>query len=272
MRSPRLVELSSTRGFVPLTLFLIVAIPIGVIAAFLAIGQRDGITMDRLVLTALRQRVSPRYRVTAPEGVHPAPEWLTHQVNMSGNGNANTPHSSTAVVSPAALRLPAEAVTDTGVIDLGNDGVAVVAVCSTINFGLRTPAEQEALVASFGRYLHSLTAPVQVLIRAERLDLSGQVAELREQAGGLPYPALEQAAREHAEYLDQLGRATELNRHEFETGFGFRPAPVGVVDIESNTRLRTRPGSGSPVASAVGRCCTGGRCCTSPRCTSPPIP
>ncbi|MET8759856.1 PrgI family protein [Lentzea sp. NPDC004782] len=203
-----------TRGFVPLTVFLIGAIPIGVTAAFLALGQRDGITMDRLVLAALRQRVSPRYRVTAPEGVHPAPEWLAHQANIGGHGNANTPHSSTAVVSPAALRLPAEAVTDTGVIDLGKDGVAVVAVCSTINFGLRTPAEQESLVASFGRYLHSLTAPVQVLIRAERLDLSGQVAELREQAGGLPHPALEQAAREHAEYLDQLGRATELLRRQ----------------------------------------------------------
>jgi hypothetical protein len=49
-------------------------------------------------------------------------------------------------------------------IQVGKDGVAVVAVCSTINFGLRTPAEQESLVASFGRYLHSLTAPVQVLI------------------------------------------------------------------------------------------------------------
>lgn len=203
-----------TRGFVPLALFLIVAMPIGVIAAFLALGQRDGITMDRLALAALRQRVSPRHRVTAPEGVHPAPEWLANHVNLGSRGNTNSTKRAGAAVSPAALRLPAEAVTDTGVIDLGKDGVAAVAVCSTINFGLRTPAEQESLVASFGRYLHSLTAPVQVLIRAERLDLSGQIAELREQASGLPHPALEQAARQHAEYLEQLGRATELLRRQ----------------------------------------------------------
>ena len=55
---------------------------------------------------------------------------------------------------------------------------------------------------------------MQVLVRAERLDLSGQIAELREQAGGLPHPALEQAAREHADYLDQLGRATDLLRRQ----------------------------------------------------------
>ena len=207
-----------TREFVPLVAFLIVAIPIGVTAAFLALGQRDGITLDRLVLAALRQRMSPQHRVAAPEGIRPAPEWLGSQVaNSSSKGRAKGKDGGDAAasaVSPAALRLPAEAVTDTGVIDLGKDGVAVVAVCSTINFGLRTPAEQESLVASFGRYLHSLTAPVQVLVRAERLDLSGQIAELRDQAGGLPHPALERAAREHAEYLDQLGRATDLLRRQ----------------------------------------------------------
>ncbi|RDI25438.1 PrgI family protein [Lentzea flaviverrucosa] len=187
-----------TRSFVPLAVFLIVAIPIGATAAFLALGQRDGVTLDRLALAALRQRTNPRHRVAAPEGIHDVPEWL---------GDAAMP-------SPAALRLPAEGVADTGVIDLGKDGVAVVAVCSTVNFSLRTHTEQESLVASFGRYLHSLTAPVQVLVRTERLDLSGQIVELREQAGGLPHPALEQAAFEHAEYLDQLGRATELLRRQ----------------------------------------------------------
>jgi hypothetical protein len=196
-----------TRGILPLVVFLIVAIPIGTTAVILALGQRDGVSLDRLVLAALRQRMAPEHRVAAPEGIRPAPEWLDEVAN-AGKDRA------TSTGSPASLRLPAEAVTDTGVIDLGKDGAAVVAVCSTINFGLRTPAEQESLVAGFGQYLHSLTAPVQVLIRAERLDLSGQIAELREQAGGLPHPALEHAAREHAEYLDQLSRTTDLLRRQ----------------------------------------------------------
>ncbi|MFD2415008.1 PrgI family protein [Amycolatopsis pigmentata] len=201
-----------TRSFVPLAVFLIPAIPIGVTAAFLALGQRDGISLDRLVLAALRQRMSPQHQVSAPEGIRPAPEWLTNRVTV--NGGTGMPSAGKKGRAAAALRLPAEGVSDTGVIDLGRDGVAVVAVCSTINFGLRTPAEQESLVASFGRYLHSLTAPVQVLVRAERLDLSGQIAELREQAGGLPHPALENAAREHADYLDQLRHATDLLRRQ----------------------------------------------------------
>lgn len=201
----------ATRTFVPLPVFLVVAIPVGASAAVLALGQRDGLSLDQLALAAVRQQLSPKHRVAAPEGIRPTPEWLTTQA-ISGKNRDGL--AAAASVSPTALRLPAEAVSTTGVIDLGKDGLAVVAVCSTVNFGLRTPAEQESLVASFGRYLHSLTAPVQVLVRAERLDLSGQIAELREQAGGLPHPALEAAAREHADYLDQLRRATDLLRRQ----------------------------------------------------------
>jgi hypothetical protein len=212
---------SATRAFLPIPVFFALAIPIGASAAILALGQRDGVSLDRLLVAAIRQRMGPRHRVTAPEGVRPAPEWLTAATSTSRTARSHkaTKNAKGTVpaqdpISPAALRLPAKAVTDTGVVDLGTDGLAVVAVASTVNFALRTPSEQESLVVSFGRYLHSLTAPVQVLVRTERLDLSGQIAELRARAGGLPHPALEQAAVEHADYLMQLGEQTDLLRRQ----------------------------------------------------------
>jgi hypothetical protein len=206
---------AATRTLVPILVFAVFAVPVGAACVMLALGKRDGVPMDTLLLAAIRQRLAPRHRVAAPEGVRPAPAWLT----AGADGPAGRKGGARRVrqpeqVSPSALRLPAEAVTDTGVVDLGGDGLAVVAVASTVNFALRTPNEQEALVASFGRYLHSLTAPVQVLVRTERLDLSGQVAELREHAGGLPHPALEAAALEHADYLVQLGTQSQLLRRQ----------------------------------------------------------
>jgi len=202
----------ATRAFLPIPLFVAFAVPVGAASAMLALGKRDGVPLDKLVLAAIRQRLAPRHRVAAPEGVRPAPAWLTANVDRETGRRHRS--SQPEPVSPSALRLPAEAVTETGVVDLGVDGLAVVAVASTVNFALRTPAEQEALVASFGRYLHSLTASVQVLVRTERLDLSAQIAGLRERAGGLPHPALEAAAIEHADYLVQLGQESDLLRRQ----------------------------------------------------------
>jgi hypothetical protein len=194
---------AATRLLLPAAAFLAVAVPVAAAAAVVALGSRDGLSLDRLLLAALRQRFTPRVQVAAPNGIQPAPAWLTAHATASLGAS----HTTAGGLTPRALTLPARDVADTataGAIDLGPDGIAAVCVCSTVNFALRTPGEQEALVASFGRYLHSLTAPVQILIRAQRLDLSAQVTELREYAGGLPHPALEQAALEHADYLADL--------------------------------------------------------------------
>ncbi|WP_063761208.1 PrgI family protein [Streptomyces sp. NRRL B-1347] len=201
---------SLTRSLLPLPAFLLLALPVSGTALMLALGTRDGLSLDRLALAALRQRLAPRRLISAPEGVHTPPRWLLNRATDE-SGKPARPGTDT---SATQLRLPAQSVSETGVVDLGSDGVAAVAVCRTINFALRTPAEQESLVGAFGRYLHSLTAPVQVLVKAERLDLSAQIRELREYAAALPHPALEQAAREHADYVERLGRDADLLRRQ----------------------------------------------------------
>lgn len=204
---------AATRTVLPPVVFLAAALPVIIGTGVLVLGTRDGLSLDRLLAAAIRQRLTPRVQVATDGPIASAPDWATARA-VAPDGQ---PYRADAV-APANLRLPARAVDqtagDVGVIDLGPDGLAVVCACSTVNFALRTDAEQEALVASFGRYLHSLSAPIQILIRAQRLDLSDQIAELRERAGGLPHPALEAAAREHADYLAELVAHADLLRRQ----------------------------------------------------------
>ena len=88
----------------------------------------------------------------------------------------------------------------------GSEGLVAIAALSTINLGLRTPTEQDALVAGFARYLHTITGSVQFLIRTVPLDLSGHLQTLREQARALPHPALVAAADAHRAHLAALTR------------------------------------------------------------------
>ncbi|WP_263247271.1 PrgI family protein [Saccharopolyspora rosea] len=225
----------ATRAVIPVIAYVAVAVPIGVAVTALVVVRRDGVTLDRLLVAAVRQRLQPRRRVAAGQQPAEVPEWLS-----------GVAHGHEAVAA-GGLDLPARGVAEAGIVDLGDDGVALVAACSTVNFALRTAAEQEALTAAFGRYLHSLGASVQILVRAQRLDLSGQIAELRERAAGLPHPALESAALDHADYLAQLGAQADLLRRQILLVVREPVRPTGQDSLTRRRRFgRPRSGGDQP--------------------------
>lgn len=164
--------------------------------AAVAVVRRDGLGLDRLLLAAWRQARSPHHQVYAPEGIAAPSAWA--------------PEPSGPL--PAPLGLPVHSIGSDGVLDLGPDGVAALVDCSTVSFALRTDEEQRALVAAYGRWLNSLTQPVQVLVAAEQINLRPAIERLREDAPGLPHPALERAALEHANFLAKLGSSRDLLR------------------------------------------------------------
>ncbi len=193
---------AATRHLVPPAAYGAVAVPFAAVAALLALGRMEGVPADRWVLAAWRQHRSPRRLVPAPEGVPAVPGFLA---------KAAGPHQPAL---PASLRLPLAGIDARGVVDLGPDGLAVICRASAVTFSLRTPGEQEALVAGFARFLSSLAEPVQVLVRAERLDVRPAIDALLDAAPGLPHLALERAARDHAAFLADLATSRALLRRE----------------------------------------------------------
>jgi hypothetical protein len=179
--------------------FLIGAIPLAGFAFVLAVGRRDGISLDAWLAHAIRHRRTPHRLVPTGDAIGPAPAWVQ---TTAGRGDK--------LPLPAPLRLPAKGVTADGLVDLGPDGTTALVAASTVAFGLRTPGEQNGLVAGFGRWLNSLDAPVQILVRAERVDLTAVADRIHAQAPSLPHPALEEAALSHAAFLDELAAQREL--------------------------------------------------------------
>jgi hypothetical protein len=189
---------AATRHLVPVAAYGAVAVPIGAVAVTLALGKMEGTAADRWVIAAWRHHRSPRRLVPAPDGVQPPPAFL----GVSGGP------------LPAPLRLPVGEVAADGIVDLAGDGLALLCRASAVTFSLRTPLEQEALVASFARFLNSLAEPVQIGVRAEPVDLTPTIDALLDAAPGLPHPALEAAARAHAQFLADLAAHRDLLRRE----------------------------------------------------------
>lgn len=181
-----------TRSLVPPLLFAAAAGLLLLLLGIAVTAERDGIGLDRLLIAALWQALSPRRRVMAPEGVSAPPAFLNDVLRGQ------------SLPGVAPLDLPVQGVRDDGAVDLGRDGSAVLAACSTVNFALRTPAEQELLVGGFARWLNSLTGPVQIISRTTCADLKDQITALKAGAPDLPHPLLEAAAIGHADFLARI--------------------------------------------------------------------
>ena len=92
------------------------------------------------------------------------------------------------VALPAPLKLPAQAIDDDGQITLGNGRAAMVAATS-VNLGLRTADEQQALIDTYGRWLNSLNTPTQIVVSAQPVDLASHARTLAARARHQPHPA-----------------------------------------------------------------------------------
>lgn len=186
-------------AFVALSSLLPVAVtaglcfPLVTAGSVMALGRRDGMGLDRFALAALAHLRQRRRLVAAPEDIPQAPAWCRARGRL-----------------PGALRVPVRAIRQDGVMDLDGNGTAALVRAGTLSFGLRTAAEQAALVGFYGRWLNSLESPVQILIRARPIDLSDLATRVGEAAPDLPHPALRQAADDHAAYLDELGESRTL--------------------------------------------------------------
>jgi hypothetical protein len=194
--------------------FIAGSIPVAGAAFFLAVGRRDGISLDGWLLAAIRHRRTPHRLVPTDEPIHPAPAWVA---TTGGRGDK--------LPLPAPLRLPAKGITADGLIDLGPDGTTALVSASTVAFGLRSPGEQNGLVAGFARWLNSLDSSTQILVRAQRVDLTHVADRIERRAPALPHPALEEAARSHAGFLDDLATGRELLHRQVTVAVRGRRGP-----------------------------------------------
>src|SRR5215471_14476294 len=174
----------------PPPVLIAVLAPLAGAAVVLALGRRDGLSMDQWLLSAIRHIRGPKRLAPAPAGrAEPLPAWA--------------PDLAAPVAQVPVLKLPSRAIAESGVIDTGARAVALVA-CTTVNIGLRTGDEQNALIGAYGRWLNSLAGPVQIVISAQRVDLSSHAGRIAEAADTIGNLALAEAAHDYAAFLDDL--------------------------------------------------------------------
>jgi hypothetical protein len=183
---------------VPVPVLLAGTVIVGGLVFGLAVGRRDGLSMDVWLLAAIRHNRAPK-ALSTTDTTSRTPTWVDTTAGR--------------MPLPAPLRLPAQAIADDGEITLAGNPAAIVAA-TTVNLALRTPGEQQALVDIFGRWLNSLSTPTQVVVSAQPVDLASHATTLEATARTLPHPALESACADHARFLQDLATRRDPLRRQ----------------------------------------------------------
>ena len=185
-------------SLLPVPVLLGAAVVLGGLVFGLAVGRRDGLSMDVWLLSAVRHSRAPR-ALSTTDTTAKTPDWMQAPASR--------------VMLPAPLKLPADAVDERGEINLGTTKAAMVAATS-VNLALRTADEQAALVDTFGRWLNSLSTPTQIVVSAQPVDLRSHARTLAAAADRMPHPALADAAADHARFLDDLAERRDPLRRQ----------------------------------------------------------
>ena len=220
---------AATAATLPLPLAAALTAPVVLVGLLLALGRRDGLSADQLVLCGLRFLARPRRHVLAPEGI-PAPL-------------AGTPKR--PPLTP--LDLPVRAVRRSGVVDLVDGSSCLLLRASSTSFALRSDEEQAALVEAFGRFLNSIAEPIEIAVRSEPVDLEATAAKLEQAAANLDEPALRRAAGGHARFLREMNATQNLRRREILLVLATRARDADAA----RTALERRAGEASELLRAA---------------------
>ncbi len=101
-----------------------------------------------------------------------------------------------------------------GVLLLPGNQYRVVLKVSSINFELKSEAEQDAIIETYQSFLNSLSTPVQILVRIREMDMQKYLDDFQGMLGGEKEKIYRQQIHNYTEFVHGLiTRNKILSRH-----------------------------------------------------------
>lgn len=114
-----------------------------------------------------------------------------------------------------------------GVAILKTGGLRVILLASSLNFALKSPDEQQAIISQFQNFLNSLDFSVQIFIQSRRLDIRPYIALLegryKEQLSDL----MKIQTREYIEFIKNFTENTSIMNKSFFIVVPYSPSFLG---------------------------------------------
>lgn len=146
-----------------------------------------------------------------------------------------------------------------GVVILKNNSLDIVLLVSSINFALKSPDEQSAILLQFQNFLNSLDFTIQLFVQSRRLDIRPYLRTIEERLAAETNDLMKIQIREYIEFIKKFSETTEIMSKNFFvvipyappvfSGGGDRGLWSKILPGRRNKKPPTR-GSGAPEATS----------------------
>ncbi len=121
---------------------------------------------------------------------------------------------------------------------LKDGSASLVLQTSAVNFGLLSEEEQVAIIYSFAGLLNSLSFPIQIVIRSERLDVSEYLVKLQNLANAQKNPLLARMINSYTEFTKSVIKDNEVLDKQFYIVLNISSVELGVLSRGAEDKLK----------------------------------
>ncbi|MBU0570000.1 hypothetical protein KKB40_04435 [Patescibacteria group bacterium] len=129
-----------------------------------------------------------------------------------------------------------------GVVIYKNGGAAQIMETTSLNFGLLSEMEQEAVIASYAGLLNSFNFPVQIVVRTQKKDISSYMNFLASVEKNVKNPKLQNIMTDYKAFVIEAIKKKNVLSKKFYIVIPFTPYELGVgKSVASSLRPKALP-------------------------------
>jgi hypothetical protein len=113
-----------------------------------------------------------------------------------------------------------------GIVVLRDGSLRGLLMASSLNFALKSPDEQEAIIMQFQNFLNSLDFPIQLFIQSRELDIRPYVALMEERYSAQTSELMKIQTREYIQFVKTFTESSNIMSKSFFIVTPYSPAVV----------------------------------------------
>lgn len=132
------------------------------------------------------------------------------------------------LTAPSQKHLPVADITD-DIVLYKDGGAAIVMESTSLNFGLLSEKEQQAVIAAYAALLNSLSFPIQIVVRSKRKDIGKYMKYLDEAQQDIQNEKLRSIMDSYKNFISETIKKKNVLGKKFYIVLPFSPLELGVT-------------------------------------------